>query len=182
MENIRCVFPEITPLMLFNFKRMKKTILFLSITFMFMCCTSKSEGSIVLFNDIAFKLIDGEEVMSIDSKKKELFDSYFDEKSIQIPLFRCIKADEYLIFLGIPFNTSVKELSDYHLKHTVNQSLFESDSTNYFYMNYRKGNDNIAVLSKDFDNNLIYILTVSNSVELSDALFSKNSLSERFNK
>lgn len=149
---------------------------------MLVCCTSKSEREVVLFNDITFKLNDGEEIISIDSKKKEIFNSYVDKTSIQIPLFRCIKADNYLIFLGIPINTSIKELADYNLAHIKNQSLFEGDSTSYFYIIHQNEADYITVYSKVFDKNLIYTLTVSNSVELSDSLFNKNALSKRFNK
>lgn len=144
------------------------------------CCTSKQDQSVLLFNNISFKLNDGEEVVKIDSKKKEIFNSYFDKKSIQIPLFRCIKSDSYLIFVGIPFNTSVKELTNYSLTHTLNQTFFEGDSTNYFYKTYRNEKEQITIYTRNFSNNLVYVLTVSDSVKLSDSLFNIKALSNRF--
>jgi hypothetical protein len=137
---------------------------------------------VLLFNKISFKLNDGEEVIKIDSKKKEIFNSYFDKKSVQIPLFRCIKSDSYLIFVGIPFNTSIKELTDYSLIRTLNQTFFEGDSTNYFYKTYSNEKEQITIYTRNFSNNLVYILTVSNSAKLSDSLFNIKKLSNRFKK
>ena len=130
-------------------------------------CTSKQDSSVHLFNNISFKLNDNEEVVKIDSKKKEIFNSYFDKKAVQIPLFRCIKSDSYLIFVGIPYNTSIKELSDYNLIHTLKQTYFESDSANYFYKTYCDKKDQITIYTRNFSNNLVYVLTVSNSGKLS---------------
>ena len=144
------------------------------------CCTSKQEPSVLLFNKISFKLNDGEEVVKIDSKKKEIFNSYFDKMTVQIPLFRCIKSDSYLIFVGIPFNTSIKELTDYSLIYTLNQTFFEGDSTNYFYKTYSNEKEQITIYTRNFSNNLVYVLTVSNSAKLSDSLFNIKELSNRF--
>lgn len=161
---------------------MKKTILLLFIVLTIICCTSKSESEIALFNDIFFVLTDEEEIISLDAKKKEDFHSYFDNKSIQIPLFRCIKTDNYLIYLGIPINTSINKLAEFKLNHTNNHSFFESDSSSYFYIAHQNEDNYITEYSIAFDNNLIYILTVSNSRELSDSLFNKKTLSKRFNQ
>lgn len=143
-------------------------------------CTSKEDTSVLLFNQIFFKLSDGEEVMKIDFKEKELFNSYFDKKSVQIPLFRCIKSDSYLIFIGIPFNTSVKELTDYSMIQTLNQTFFEGDSTTYFYKTYSNEEELITTYTRNFSNNLVYVLTVTNSAVLSDSIFNIKELSNRF--
>lgn len=147
-----------------------------------MFCTFKQDQSVFLFNDISYKLNDGEEVVKIDSKKKEIFNSYFDKKHVQIPLFKCIKSDSYLIFVGIPFNTSVKELSDDSLTHALNQTFFEGDSTNYFYKTYSNEKEQVTIYTRNFSNNLVYVLTVSNSAKLSDSLFNIKALSNRFKK
>jgi hypothetical protein len=159
---------------------MKNLILYLSIGMTLVCCTSKQDSSVLIFNNIAFKLNDGEKVVEIDSQKKEIFNSYFDKKSIQIPLFRCIKSDGYLIFVGIPFNTSVKELTNIDFANTLNQTFFEGDSTNYLYKKYSNEKEQITIYTKNFDNNLVYVLTVSDSAELSDSLFNIEALSNRF--
>lgn len=161
---------------------MKNLILYVSISLTLVCCTSKQDQSVFLFNDISFKLNEGEEVVDIDSKKKEIFNSYFDKRSVQIPLFRCIKSDGYLIFVGIPFNTSIKELADYSLSHTLNQTFYESDSTNYFYKTYSAEKEQITIYTRNFSNNLVYVLSVSDSATLSDSLFNMKALSNRFKK
>lgn len=144
------------------------------------CCTSKQDSSVLIFNNIAFKLNEGEEVVKIDSKKKEIFNLYFDKTSIQIPLYRCIKSDGYLIFVGIPFNTSIKELTNISLANTLNQTFFEGDSTNYLYKRYSNEKEQITIYTKGFSSNLVYVLTVSDSAKLSDSLFNIKALSNRF--
>ncbi len=144
------------------------------------CCTSKKDSSVLLFNKISFKLNDSEEVVKIDSDKKELFNSYFDNKAIQIPLYRCIKSDSHLIFIGIPFNTSIKDLTDYRLINTLDQTFFEGDSTNYSYRAYKNEKEHITIYARNFHNNLVYILAISNSAKLSDSLFNIRELSNRF--
>lgn len=134
----------------------------------------------LLFNKISFKQTDGEEIVKIDYKKKEIFNSYFDKNSVQIPLFRCIKSDSYLIYVGIPFNTSVKELNDYSLTQTLNQTFFEGDSTSYIYKTYSNEKEQITTYTRNFSNNLVYVLTVTNSAALSDSLFNIIELSNRF--
>lgn len=159
---------------------MKNVILYLLISLTLVCCTSKQDESVLLFNKISFKLNNAEEVVKIDIKKKGIFNSYFDKNDVQIPLFRCIKSDRYLIFIGIPFNTSVKELTDYSLTQSLNQTFFEGDSTNYFYKTYSNEKEQITTYARNFSNNLVYILTVTNSIELSDSLFNTKELSNRF--
>lgn len=161
---------------------MKRTIIFLQIVLFLAGCTSKKGQEVVFFNDIKFKLYDNEEIIDVDSEKKELFSSYFGDTSVQVPLFKCIKGDDYLVFLGIPINTSIKELSNYSLERIKNRSSFKSDTINFFHIKYRKEDDNITIYSKNFENNLIYVLTAAKSAELSDSLFNKTSLSKRFNK
>ncbi|MEN8965437.1 MAG: hypothetical protein ABF250_05565 [Polaribacter sp.] len=161
---------------------MKNLILYLTISMTLVCCTSKQERSVLLFNKILFKLNDGEEVVKIDSNKKEIFNSYFDKKSVQMPLFRCIKSDSHLIFIAIPFNTSLKELSEHSLTHTLNQTFFEGDSAKYFYKNYSNEKEQITIYTRNFSNNLVYVLAASNSAESFDSLFSKNELLNRFKK
>lgn len=159
---------------------MKNVILYLLISLTLVCCTSKQDESVLLFNKISFKLNNAEEVVKIDIKKKGIFNSYFDKNDVQIPLFRCIKSDRYLIFIGIPFNTSVKELTDYSLTQSLNQTFFEGDSTSYFYKTYSNEKEQITTYARNFSSNLVYVLTVTNSKELSDSLFNTKELSNRF--
>jgi hypothetical protein len=159
---------------------MKGVILYLIFSLTLVSCNSKQDKSVLLFNEISFKLNDNEEAVKIDSKKKEIFNSYFDENSVQIPLFRCIKSDSYLIYVGIPFNTSIKELTKNSLTQTLNQKFFEGDSVNYFYKVYSNEKEQITSYTRNFNNNLVYVLTITNSTVLADSLFDIKKLSNRF--
>ncbi|WP_154859426.1 hypothetical protein [Cyclobacterium xiamenense] len=161
---------------------MKNLILYVSISMILLFCTSKPTQHIFLFNDVSFKLNEDEEVADIDPKNKEIFNLFYDKKPVQIPLFRCIQSDDYLIFIGIPFNTSIKELANHGFTSTFNQTVSKSDSTSYIYKKYSIEQEQITSYTKSFDTNLVYILTVSNSADLSDSLFSINALSNRFKK
>jgi len=160
---------------------MKNIILYSFFITTLVRCINQQDEKLLLFNRISFEITNGEEVVKIDSKKKEIFNSYFDKNSVQIPLFRCIKSDDYLIFIGIPFNTSVKELTHYRLTQTLNQTFFEGDSISRFYKKYSNEKEQITTYVRNFSNNLVYILTVSNSSEISDSLFGLEEISKRFN-
>jgi len=163
---------------------MKDVILYLSISLILVCCSSKQDQdqNLFLFNDISFKLIDGEKVVNTDSKHKEIFHSYHDAKSTQIPLFKCLESDNYSIFIGVPFNTSLIELSNISMPPHLKLTLFEGDSINYVYKAYNSEKELVTIYAKNFMDNLVYVLTVSNSAELSDSLFNAKALSNRFNK
>ncbi len=161
---------------------MKKLFFYLSVNIMLVCCTSNKDASVLLFNNISFKLNDGEKVVTVDTKKKEVYNAYFDKGNVQIPLFKCIKANNYTIFIGLPLNSSIKELSNDSLALNLNQTYFQSDSTKYFYKTYRSSNEYHAVYAKNFDNNLVYVLATSPSALISDSLFNMQSLSNRFHK
>lgn len=161
---------------------MKKIILFLFIVFTLLYCTSTDKSEVIFFNNITFELIDGEEIISIDSREKENYHSYFNNTSIQVPLFRCIKSDNYVIYLGIPINTSIKKFADFKLEHTNNSLFFESDTNSYFYISHQNDHNYISEYSRVVDDNMIYVLTVSNSLELHDSLFNMQTLSKRLNR
>lgn len=159
---------------------MKNVLLYLLISLSLVCCTSQQNQRVILFNNVSFNLIDGEEVVKIDPYKNDIFNAYFNLESIQIPLFRCIKSDSYFIYVGIPFNTTVKELTECSLTQTFNLTSFEGDSTNYLYKTYSNEKEHFTTYAESFSNNLVYVLTITNSADLSDSLFNSKEISNRF--
>lgn len=145
-------------------------------------CASKKENEVVLFNDLTFRLLEGEQVVGIDAEKEAGFHSHFKISDVQVPLFKCITSKAYTIYLGVPFNTNIKKLSDPNLlAHADNGSSFEGDSTSYFHIRYQHEDAYCTAYAKKIDDNLIYILTTTTSRELSDSLFSTTMLSTRMN-
>lgn len=102
------------------------------------------------------------------------------QNTIQIPLYRCIESDSLLIFIGIPFNTSIKELGDIQLAENTVKTYFEGDSTTYLLSTYDNDTTHIAIHTQNFSNNLIYLLAVSKIAEFPDFLSKAKSLSARF--
>ncbi|MFA0964468.1 hypothetical protein AB9P05_21860 [Roseivirga sp. BDSF3-8] len=150
---------------------MKKLGLIVFIALIMFSCSSTSEREIDVFNDITFSVKADEKIVPIDPVIRETFDSHLQDPSIQMPLFRAIQAEGYMIFLAIPVNTSLQELS--------NQASGDAD---YFYAEKKHNDKAISMYARQFDKNLVYVLTVSESIELSDSLFNESSLAERFTK
>ena len=159
---------------------MKNIMLSFFLWMFFLGCNSNEGDEIYLFNGISFELIEGEKVIKLDKDRKEIFHSYINNKSVQIPLFRFIESKDYSIFVGLPFNTSIKELSNLSIAPTFNQTFFEGDSTSYFFKKYINDKEHVSIYTRNFSNNLVYVLTVTNSAIKSDSLLHKNALSNRF--
>jgi hypothetical protein len=162
---------------------MKNILIYFLVSLMFLCCESKENQFVPLFNNISFKINSGEKATKIELREKEIFNSYFDKKNnIQIPLYRCIKSEKYIIFIGIPFNTTLKELSKNKLSKNFSSPSLELYSNEYFYKTYQNNKENITIYAKNFQNNLVYILAVSNSNNKLETFFDIKTLSQRFNK
>ena len=144
-------------------------------------CTTEKRNEIPLFNEVTFILLEGENIVDIKPAITERYFSHFINHSFQIPLFRYIENSNYEIFIGIPYGTSIKKLINSQL---INQdsSLIDSksDSVSYYFKKHEKKSSYITEYAVNFENNLIYILSVTNSKEVSDSLFNYFELSERF--
>lgn len=125
---------------------------------------------------------EGEEMGVITSSVKEIYAENFNNSEIQIPLFRYIKHSNYQIFIGIPYNTSINELTQNQLRKQEDLiSNLKGDSL-YFYDRYKRGDFYMTEYAAMFSNNsLIYISTISPSKELTDSLFIQSELLSRIN-
>lgn len=173
---------QLVSLINFDFDRMSKTYLAIILFLALVSCTAGNERQIVLFNDITFKLNEGETIIAIDEKEKKAFHSFFDSTPIQVPLFRCIKGDNYTIYLAIPINTSIIQLADYKLANTSNLSFYDSDSSSYFYINHQHEAKFVTEYSEVINENYIYVLAASSAPQLSDTLFNKKMLAKRLSQ
>lgn len=153
-------------------------LIFLSI----LSCSDINRNIIPLFNGITFEMNEGEEMGVITSSVKEIYAENFNNSEIQIPLFRYIKHSNYQIFIGIPYNTSINELTQNQLRKQEDLiSNLKGDSL-YFYDRYKRGDFYMTEYAAMFSNNsLIYISTISPSKELTDSLFIQSELLSRIN-
>lgn len=162
---------------------MKKHIILLLAICTLWACASEKESEISLFNDITFKLMEGEKAINVDLKTKEAYESYASTATfVQIPLFKAITSKDYTIYLGLPINTTVQKLADLRAKHINTPSSFDTDNTSYFYTQYQSKDRYIAEYCKVLNGNTIYILTASNTPEMSNMLFNLETLSNRLSQ
>jgi len=142
-------------------------------------CTSGPNQDLMLFNNLKFKMHEEEQAVEIDNDTREQFAAYFDDLSVQIPLYRCITGRNYTVFIGIPLNAAISELARQNLADIFNPTVFAGDSVTFLYKKYRGENEVVSIYSKNFDRNRIFILASTNSAELSDSLFNIKALSDR---
>ena len=145
-----------------------------------MSCTSKKQDEIPLFNELTFKIHDGEAIGEINSNTKNQYFKYFNNQPVQVPLFKYIKHTNYEIFIGIPYDTSIEVLVKSQIeKQDSSINNFKSDSL-YYYKNYKRDAFYITeYAAKVAGKSLIYISTMSDSRKLTDSLFNESELSNR---
>ena len=73
---------------------MKKHLSAFIIIIFFSCNTGKKNNGIAIFNNISFKLIEGEKNNKITPQLKEKYLSYFNNTRLQIPLLKIINSKE----------------------------------------------------------------------------------------
>jgi hypothetical protein len=161
---------------------MKKIIFILSIAVLVASCSFENKSEIGLFNGIVFKLNQDEQVVNISGDKRDIFYGYMDKIPVSVPLFRCVETDKYVLFLGIPVGTSIKEMIDSKFSQIRNSPVIEHDSLTYFYMKHQDDKNYVTEYVKSFDKNMVYVLAISKSITLSDSLFNRKTLDARFGK
>ena len=144
------------------------------------CKSAISDQEVFLFNDISFNLRNNEKIVGLDKKNVAIFDSCFLNRKIQLPLFKCIKNDDYSLYLALPLDASIKELSEIEMHGRFENDSFSTDTSTYFYAEEKSNNEKVLIYTQQFQKNLIYLLVHSKSTSLSDTLFSIDNLKKRF--
>jgi len=157
-----------------------KNIYILFLFVILFSCSTKNRNEIHLFNGLRLKLNSQEHIVKIQPSVKDKYTSYFNSQTIQIPLFKHIIHSNYDIFVGIPFNTTIQELSKEKSKITCDTVyVFNSDSNSY-YQKYIKNNLYITEYAKEYkDKGLLYISSVTKSKKISDSLFNQLDICKR---
>lgn len=140
------------------------------------------ENAVPFFNEFAFQLNHKETVISTDSTVFSIYEDHWKEKPISVPLFRTISGEPFHIFLGIPFNTNLKQAIQMQaLTENKPGYLIDTDSTNYLYT-YQKLDSTVTAEYYHYSNNtFLYSLIKGTDHQLEkDTLFSKEALAKRF--
>lgn len=159
---------------------MNKLICFLFCFLLFSCNTKNKNNDVEIFNGLKFKLQKTEVNENINKITKENYFSFFDKKKNQLPLFKFIKSNNYEIYVGLPFKSSIPKLLNNSIN--INDSsliILNSDSVSFMFRKSKLNNSYITEFAKQYDANIIYLLCVTNSQSISDSLFSFEKLSKR---
>ncbi len=142
----------------------------------FSACTSKDATTLSFYNGLEFKIEKGEKSLPIDELVKEEYFNLQKDATLQIPLYRFLKAKEYRLFIGIPYDTSFEQLANFLLPNIV--LLEQEQGTNFIYKKYKKDNYYIAEYVYKVKNNVLAVFGVSYLTE-NIAFLSKENLSKR---
>lgn len=157
-----------------------KKLSFYLLLLSFFSCSMKHRNEISLFNDITFDLQAGESLQEIHPCITQMYQEYFNSKEIQIPLFKYVKHKDYVIFIGIPYCTSMDQMIKIQSeKRDICHSYLECNAKS-FLTKYKKNGYYVTEYSKVLeDNSIIYLSTMAETKEASDSLFTKLKLSGR---
>jgi len=163
------------------YREMKKTFIIL-LVLSILSCSIEKKNEIPIFNEITFTIKEGESINVINPIIKNKYTENFNNRLIQIPLFKYIKHNNYEMYIGIPFNTSIEALVKNQLdKQDSLITILKSDSLSY-YIKYKRNDFYFTEYAVKVANNpLIFISTMSISKELTDSLFNNIDLSRRIN-
>lgn len=157
-----------------------KKLSFYLLLLSFFSCSTKHRNEISLFNDITFELREGETLQEIQPCITQLYQEYFNTQKIQIPLFKYIKHKDYVIFIGIPYNTSIAEMITIKSEKQDSCHLNLRSNTNTFFSTYKKNGFYISEYATVLeDNSIIYVSTMAETKRAMDSLFTNTRLSER---
>jgi hypothetical protein len=146
------------------------------------CSSVINNNELFLFNNISFKINHDEKIVDVTPNLTVKYFNYVKNSHLQIPLLKVINGRDYTIFLGIPYNTSLKKLTQIQLlQNSTDSILFQSDSSSYYFKKQNNDSIFIAEYSRIFDKNIIYILAETRSKLIADSLFNQTQFSNRFN-
>lgn len=150
------------------------------------CSTSNGNipsDSFPLFNGFGFRLHRGEAISLLDSAVVNEYAKRWKGQPMQVPLYKHINHERYELFLGLPFNTSIRQA--WLTKSVLNQTkiqVLESDSSTFVYSVQHQDSASTYELFIEKEGNLFYILALGNNKETLDSTFSYKSLSSRLEK
>jgi len=122
----------------------------------------------------------GEAVMDVNSSITQMYTEYFNKQQVQIPLFRYIKHANYVIFIGIPYDTSIAKMIKTQSEKPDSCHLLLETNSNSFFNRYKKNGYYITEYATVLGNkSIVYLATLADTKEISDSLFNKSEMTKR---
>jgi len=156
-----------------------KQIIVWSLVAVFAACATGKKGDIMLLDKHRLSVAAGETVAANSPDVVARYEKYFNKHdSIQLPLYKYVKSDEYEMFVGIPLNATLEQLdwygavADTTFAHTLTGShLYRQFELEDLYVSQ-------YALTTGGGNRTV-IFAVTKSKPLSDSLFSEPMLAKR---
>ncbi len=158
---------------------MKIKLLFIFVLLLTACQLAKENKQIPVFNNLHFQTLSAEKVVKLSPEVKEMYFGIVGERPVQVPLFKCLKGPDYHIFIGIPYNTNLNEISGTKLADKLNPLSLESDGKTYDFKSYQKDSVFVSEYAEKLNEDLLYILAISNTKEIHINSFNIENLSNR---
>lgn len=157
----------------------KKAFFFIVCTSLLVSCSTNKKKDIVLVNDYYFKMMPGESISDNSQDVIDRYEKYFNnDDSIQIPLYKYIKNENYQLFIGLPMESNLMKLQSREMVH--DSVLINHSGQNTAYYQYSK--DSLLLThyyAMPDKKNITAVFVLTKSKEMSDSLFSEQKLSER---
>lgn len=160
---------------------MNKILYLLLIFISFSCQPEQSNPQqIPLFNELTFNLLDDEKLVELNDTIKESYFNFSTPDIMQIPLFRYIQGNDYHIYIGLPYRTSLKKIAT-SIELAQHNTLFESSTTNEqsYFKRYSNNDNYCSEYTVKIGSNTIYILAVTSSINFSETQLNQKMIAKR---
>jgi hypothetical protein len=143
-------------------------------------CSNSQENEIRLFDNLIFNYNSSETPTSPSQEEQERYKRLFNSGTVQIPLFKHIQGKNYEVFVGLPYQTSLKKLANSRILETPsNKQNFNEDSL-YYFNKYEKNGSYIAeYATKRKNDHIFFVSIISTSEEINDSLYTKDLIAKR---
>jgi len=144
--------------------------------FLLIGCHPKPKETL-LFDNVYFNNLQNEEIITELNNVHQDYQQLIKDKKIQIPLYRAIKAEEYTIYIGFPYQTNLQSLSQRPLFDA--KIINQYDTTDMTYKAYQLDSMYVTEFSRKINQNFIYILAKTKSDSIQNTVLNTEKLVSR---
>ncbi len=163
---------------------MNKCLLIVFVVLFSSCRQYDTNTRITLPNGVGISLHEGE----IQNRKQSAFliTDYFslfkEENTHQIPLYRTVEHGDYRFFIGLPYGKYITKIFEEDLVEESYALVKKEKKNNISYKIYNKENQYIVEFAERIENNLIYILAVTDKKKVLENTLSLSGFISRIGK
>jgi len=148
-----------------------------------MGCSNKNGQSLPIFNNASFKIYNGERERPIDAATQQDYQRYFGKDSMQIPLYKVVQHNTYVLYLGITYNIGMPEIKKYVQEHQDSTySQLNTDEHSIVVHRSLQGYTTTECYFQIDSINTLYIAQIGNATGAADSLNNPQSLLHRIER